>query len=212
MACVAAILSLAAALMACSPDSNTAPDSGASVGNTASNGMPTLENETPSSTPTTPPAATTAPATPTTAPETTQPEPTAIPTEPGQVILNPEPEVDGDPGGESWSDVGVGSLTGDAKCNPEFKVIELELNGATTVRDSEIKVTQKPQGLVITTSSVLLATALIVNDDAAAKISSTWWNPSGNLSKRSILLPGVTWEPVIASGEFRTIKACTIKE
>jgi hypothetical protein len=92
------------------------------------------------------------------------------------------------------------------------KTVTLTLNGTVTVRGSEITVTQKSQGFVITTSSTLLATAVIVNDDAAGKITSTWWNPSGNLAKRSILLPGATWEPVIAGGEFRTIKVCSLKE
>lgn len=214
VACVAAILSLAAILTGCGPDTKAAPDSGATVGNVASSGAPTLENETtPSSTPlTTPPAATTAPPTPTPSASTEAPEPTAIPTEPGQVVLNPEPEVNGDPGGENWSEVGVGSLTGDAKCNPDRKTVALTLNGTTTVRDSEVTVTEKSQGFVITTNSVLLATAVIVNDDAAGRLTSTWWNPSGNLAKRSILLPGATWEPVIAGGEFRTIKVCALKE
>lgn len=212
MACVAAIITLAATLMGCSPDTTSASDAGRTAEASASSSVPSTAPET-STPPTTPPAATTAPpATPTTAPKTTQPEPTAIPTEPGQVILNPEPEVDGDPGGESWTEVGVGGLTGDAKCNPTRKVIELELDGTVEVRDSEITVTQKSNGLVITTNSVLLATAVIVNNDAAGKISSAWWNAGGNLAKRSILLPGATWKPVIGGGEFHTIKVCSIKE
>lgn len=209
MVCVAAIIALAAT--ACGPDNTSASDAGAAAEASASSSVPSTAPET-SAPPTTPPAATTAPATPTTAPQTAQPEPTVIPTAPGQVILNPEPEVDGDPGGEAWSEVGVGSLTGDAKCNPRLKVVDLKLNGTVTVRDSEITVTETAHGLVITTDSVLLATAVIVNDDAAGKISSTWRNPSGNLSKRSILLPGATWEPVIAGGKFRTLKVCSLPE